>query len=822
MRWCLLLVPLALFTIASPADAQDVDRAELESRFIGALQQRGLDDLLGVHATRLLALPSNDSSLVGLETVLAEVLTRQGTRTTDPNRRKRLWERSDKLYEQAIGRDSAKGDQALKLYEWSGLALRRSGLMWDLSKVLVDDPAPVTAAREQAEQALRLLQQAGETTESSLLAGAKASGELDRGKLQSLSAAIRFRRGAANLALARATDDVAAKRAALDEVDKQLTPYAKAFGTEPITMESFLTLAEAAWLRHDAARALELLKPFEGKAVPEPMQQRARRMRAKLLLEASRPAEAIALLRSSSASKLAGPEEGLVLFEALLAQAARVRASNPNVAAELQDESLAILDDLEVSYGGYWARRGEQILARLGTLDEDETNLTLLRRVARILERQKEYEKALATYDRAARQAATTDNQVLAVEMAQRAGALRFELGEYADAAKRLRRLAASHPSHAQAPKSLLTAAYSLARLYGKESDDRILEQYESVLREHQRRYPNDETASEVRWLLGELAERRKNWPDAIAQYRGVSASHTRFPKAVTALASIYHDQLLGANSDASQATARREAAAVLEGLLDQPPAGSGSSAIARYVLARLWSSPGLDRDADAIALLGVLTRDPKLPDAIKGRTWDALLRLHLRRGETEQAIALVEKGFPDGDAVLLRTVSRIDPLEVSLSTRERAAQAGLVKAVAKRMLARPEELSRNNLFNLRLLLARAYVADGSQEQARRLLKRLAADSPNDPRIAMTMARNELAASDPTEALKLLSALRDRLKRGGDAWFEAVYFTIECYRALGQTEKAAKWLAIIQQLYPGFGGGKWKEPYERLIKELAP
>lgn len=160
----------------------------------------------------------------------------------------------------------------------------------------------------------------------------------------------------------------------------------------------------------------------------------------------------------------------------------------------------------------------------------------------------------------------------------------------------------------------------------------------------------------------------------------------------------------------------------------------------------------------------------------------------------------------PGSQTALLAVLAGIDLGRPAASEEVRAAELAVVDAAARRLLARPEELSPTARPNVSLLVAEAHLARNEIDVARRQLERLRLAAPKDPRVFSALGRCLEAAGEHEAALPYWTKLRRGLRQGSRGWVEAMYHLGLCFHTLGRTEDARKVVTYVVTLYPDMAG----------------
>jgi hypothetical protein len=155
------------------------------------------------------------------------------------------------------------------------------------------------------------------------------------------------------------------------------------------------------------------------------------------------------------------------------------------------------------------------------------------------------------------------------------------------------------------------------------------------------------------------------------------------------------------------------------------------------------------------------------------------------------------------------------------LAPAERKARIAVTEAAAENWLAQGDALAPRVRFDLRFLLAQAYVAKQDFAQGTRLLRRLREDAPRDWRIAKALASALFDAGEFRESLVEWTPLVKALTRGEDPWLLSVAGACKCYIALNEPEKAKRLLDIVAETYADRGSRAVREKIAAVRAEVG-
>lgn len=827
----LIATLLAAVCLLSPGAA--VATPEDDKALLIALQRDQLSGLTEILCTRLVKQPTPDNELLGSAALeLARIRDQRSMRLTNAESRGKLWNESDVALAAILKQHGNLPIAQVIRFDWAALLINRATFLEQLSRVADDtDKASLTAlSLVQAKLAVDLLTEMSKRTEAELdtVDSGKRATELERSMLQS-----HYLLSKAYLAAAKVETENAPRQYDLTHAFEELEDYTRRLEPLPVFLESHLAVAEIQRLRDQPGLSVELLKRFDD-LKDEQIRNRYLARRNVIMAEAYRDLgrldAALALFENAPASVQRGAEGDLVYFEILLRLGLALQATSPDESEELQQRALAVLDQLEGDYGTYWGKRGEQLLAQYGSLDQEAGNVTLLFRLANVLRARKQWDAALQTYLRALSLAERQNDKATAIKLAFASAGTALDAERYVAAADQLQTLLQKYPQHELAPRASFTAALALGRALAKTPADKSLSgRYQQALTQHLQKFPKDTSIPQTHALLGNHYEQLRQVDAAITHYRQVPPGSESFPRSLETLAGLVHDRLQSSKSSPS----KEDLAAVSayfrrvlsegESQLSESDEGQKAKVVAEYVLARLLAEPSQGKENEAIELLAdsVLADPESVPVAIRTRAWVLLIRLYGKNQQTDQAVAAIRTGIQNASG-LIPILAEIDPLEEDLPTDERKSRGAIVKAAAERVLSQPDfDPQRNPAEHLsvRIRLAEAEAATGNQSGAARRFRQLHAEAVDDPRPIRGLAQSLEAEGNDREAYRYWNDLRTHTREGSADWFSALYHCIKCQAAIGRKDQAERWYYQTETLYPELGGTEQKARFEALREQ---
>jgi len=608
-----------------------------------------------------------------------------------------------------------------------------------------------------------------------------------------------------------------------------LSPLAQTDDADSVAWQSRLDEIACDRLLEDWAAAKRHLTLLAEREPPPKIALGARAEEVRLALDRGLPAEALAVAEKGRA--IAGEhsaELDFALLEALVtAWKDAVKDQQGERAAECQAGAVELTRDIEASYGPYWRRRAETLLAGGVKATGGAEDLTLLTRAAESFFRSGEIEEALATYDRLAEQAAAAERDDQAFDAGYTAAAIEQDRERHAQAAKRFRRLALSTPRHPKAGESHLLALYNTSQ--ATPTDHVTSDEYRSLLNEHLATWPESASANQARVWLGRLHESEHRWADAIAVYQGVAPDHPQYVETVEATLRCFRRQLAqkaaagpAVAQDAGEAA--RYFVRLISGADDKlPERWSQAERLAAIGAAELWLSYTNDHFDQAERLLTASLQDADdAPEAWRSTAAGLLVFAVAGQGRRERARRLLDEMAESTPEQLLLLVEGFGRMAAGSTPAGRRELADLELRAGDLLRARRGGLDEAARKRLDLTLIDALAATGRRDEALSAADKLAHEFPRDGRIQETLAQLLLdgtTESDWRAALDQWHAVEVKCKPGGERWFRSVYSQALAQHRLGKSDQAAKLIRLTQGLHPALGGPKMKAKFLELSKK---
>jgi tetratricopeptide (TPR) repeat protein len=841
---------LVLIAVVSVLRADDAT-----ARFYEQLRQRQLFGLVESDCLRRLDMKSLSNRERGeLVLELSRTYTAHAWHVGGPEQAD-LWNRAARVIVEHL--DRTKNSPRPELFETQLALIDLSRAEWSLAQIELRPEdrelrqqgcVAVDAALERLtplEKAIGQQPRQGriDTSAGSRPATNDAADKLTPFERRALWMQLRVRLGVARLTQARLATESADRAAALVAADEWLLPLATASGSDRLTGESQLVLAEVTRWRGDLDRAAKLLAAFE-KTIAEDTSQDLRerfvieRMRG--MLAKRQPTEAAAWLIEQRQSGVLKPDSANPSVSQMSAELAywqiaielalwRVAAERDDakLTSELWDRVSADVTRLQQTEAGYWAARARLDWQRGREEREYGRELADLVRQARTSYSSGQADQAIQRFDDAieAARKKTSDPATinLLLELTDTRASLLFQAKRFDEAANAFRKLAEA-PRHERSAATHLLWAYCLGKQFETSPTDELRAKFLSTLRLLRERYPDEPEAAEAAWLLGQMHERQQDFLNAIELFAAIPAKHPRHDEAWAGIARS-HERLIARLRADAKPTAEAEAAAVKQLMpavellisnLKSEISRSQAELLVRFARLLLERQPPDYKSADQW-LATVLAR-------AKDRDWlHAAEQLRVvslagqrRIDEAEKLIGALEESGPEELLALLDGLASV-AARCDMGTQRLVAELQL--RASQTLAESPKKLTDAQRLRLWRARAEAFSATGQPTKAVAVYEQLVEKSPRDAKLLRTAAELCESLNSTTgdqHAKSYWRRLEGTLKAGSAEWLDARWHVIHCCQRLGEKAEAEKLLKVTKLLYPDLGGNPLRAKFEGL------
>lgn len=804
-----------------------------DEKFIAGLNDRRLFELAEVFCQRRLA----EQELTGEERLnLTIALCRTYARHalhTPRSRRQPLWQAA----EQAIAQfHQARPDSPRRVLidmQHALTVLARGELARQEAEVGAPGAPSWDEARRELQQAVTQLRGIADEVER-LLRGAPAVPDgrsMSEIELLSLERNVRHQTARALRNQALCYPPQSAERSdTLIRALQLLTPLAQLDTIDPLIWKARLDEAKCLRLRQKLSDAVARLDALDAARPPSKVRLQSRAQRVRVFLDAKRPDDALAVLRQGR--EIAGQTSAdydlahVETFIALWRKSAE--GDDPQAASAWQQRAANMVKAMEGLYGPYWTRRGEMLLAASAAAGGGGENLDVLTSAAKNHYLRKEFDEAVVAYERAGAAALQAGDRSRAFDLLLAAALIERRRDRRTEAIRRQRELSTSLRDQAKAPSVHLQATLDMAQV-ARDGTRQSLEHYVTLLQEHIELWPDEATSDKARLWLGRLHEHQHNWSAAIEAYSGVGVDdQQKFLAALDHSAHCYNQLLTQARDSGDPAERTAEAAAqrfeeVVVGSDNRlPQRFSPAQRQAALHAARLRLQFTTQGFAAAQRLLEAALADAADASASwKSQARSLLVVAQAGAGNLDAARQTLQRltgGSPAAQLEMLRGLREVGQLAQPKVARQVAM---LQLDVARRLRVQAGELSATGRVNLDLIQAQALAAAGYEDDARGLLAKLSEQNPDHAEIQLSYARLLLRDADPQSQRTALDQWRNILRRSrpqSPQWYEAKYALAVAHYRLGERERTAQMIELLQAVHPEMGGAAMKRKLLQLLE----
>ncbi len=295
-------------------------------------------------------------------------------------------------------------------------------------------------------------------------------------------------------------------------LEQHKTLLAKLAENDPLRWEIYIDGIRCYGLLANYATARQSLVVLQSKEAPAAVQLAARAEEVRLKIAQGKPRDAFAVLQRGR--KMSGQLSAELDFAYVETYNALAQdTTDKDEVAKWQKAAVAMMKLIEQTHGPYWGRRANLLLVRSVTSGRVPQDLTILIGIAEEAFRQKQFDQAVAAYDKAASKAAELGDAKQAFINGYRAAFVQQQRNNNSNAAKRMRDLALTMKTYHDASSAHLMAIWNASVVVRK--DEKQIDLYTALLEEHISTWPDQKTANQARMWLALLRERQQQWLEA-------------------------------------------------------------------------------------------------------------------------------------------------------------------------------------------------------------------------------------------------------------------------------------------------------------------
>jgi len=799
-----------------------------DQRFLAGLRQRNLFELAEGYCARRLAeadLPPARRAELVIEWSLSLA---EHAVNSPPDRRGPLWDQASAVIQRFVSQHPASPFLLQVRFQGALTVLARGELARQEAEVVAGDRASLQRdarrwLREAVRQLAGLLEEVRQAERQFSIPGRQPRG-LGQRELVSLDRHIQFQLARAYRNQGQSYPPASADRAnSLSAALELLEELAALEITHPLAWKSRIDQIVCLRLLGDVDRARERLQSLAKLDAPPEIALWARAEGLLLALATERWEEVGAIM--DQGRQIAGTTSPYLDYAWLKACLegwhAATAAGQQHRADKLQDEARGLIARIRASYGPYWIRRAQMLMAGHVAQVPESTDLEMWVQAAENAFRSGQFDQALASYDRARALAEGQGDRNRAFQLAYTAAAIQHQRGRHAEALDRYRQLALAMPDHPRAPETHWLAVLHAARLVrGRQPD--AAQQYVSLLKENINRWPDTAAADRARWHLGQWYEHQRRWADAVKAYRAISPRAPELAAAVQAAGQCYQ-RWLAERAQAGQPTAQMaaEGAEWFESLVSHAgqPATARQAALAAARLRLQYDPTGHARAEQLLA--ATLARSPHAPPPWKAAVRALLVSALAVQGKYAQATKVLAQLSADPPDGLLAALESLAELSAGAAPAARTELARLQLEALRLLAAREHELTSPQRSTLSRIRAQALADVGRIDQALGAYEELVEANPQDLELQELYARLLASRSDRASLQAALERWRRIARQTPTAtprWFRAKYALAELHYRMGQSDTSQAIIRQLRVLHPELGGPSMKERFQELLQ----
>jgi tetratricopeptide (TPR) repeat protein len=802
-------------------------------RFLEGLRQRRLFELASDFCQQQLADPQlSDADRATLTIEFARCRAGQALNAA-PREREPLWQEATKLLNDFVARYPNHPRRFLVQVQEALLLLARGELARQEAEVGAESEQARSTAREQIRLAARRLEDLEKELQRAIPGRGNArpgEEDLSSEQLASLLDDVRYQlaRAYRNQALtypAGSADRVNSLMQAVQRLGEVRRSVGEA---DPLYWPCRVDWLTCHRLLEKMSEAAQQLSEIESSKAPPKTRVEAAAERIRLLLATGRAEQAIQTISQGRMIQGVGsPELDLAHLEAFIALWKSTEAkSEANSAASWRGKAVAMTQKIEELHGPYWRRRADALLTGSAIGAATAGDLEILVRTARDHYLRKRWDEAVQAYDEAARQAQAAGDAPKAFELFYQAAAIEHERQNHVEAARRFRTLATAMPQHSTAAETHLLACFNLAQW--ARTDPTQLESYASALEEHLSLWPDE--ANQARLWLGKLRESQKRWDDAVAAYRGVTATHSDYETAVAGAARAWA-RLRESSEEPSKdrANQREDALRFFERIVFETTSEATATQVAAartaaLAAARLGLQDQTGDQANAERILKkALNLAPDAPAVWRTQVRGLLvLALAGQANRTEEAKAMLRDLASESPNELAALIENLATQMRASSPAARAQQAGLALQAIDLLGGAVSQLSPEDQLLVQRARAESLATTGRIKEAKDLYGELTRRHPQDVAIQVGYGELLLNATDAATrdaALRQWRLIAQRSRPRTELWWRAKYNVALLQFRAGEREQAAQLIRYLKEIPPGLENSPLQAEFLALLKQ---
>ena len=611
---------------------------------------------------------------------------------------------------------------------------------------------------------------------------------------------------------------------------KRLKPLALLPDDHPLIWSCRIDEIACHRLLGNMTAARHRLAAIQSSLPPASVQLRARAERIRLELVTGNRTKALSLLDNGRLlSGDSSAELDLTHVEVYIASwlAAMAEDDEPQ-SLSWQAKAVAMVDVIERTHGAYWTRRAESLLTTAAGDGGHVGNTAVLIRTAQNLYQRKQFDEAVAAFERAAASAGSTGDKGREFELRLAASRILHDQGHSKEALRCFRSLSLANTTDPRAGDTHLWAIINAAKLakLAKQSETPSLISYHELLSEHLQHWPSSTTADTVRWWLGRLEEHQADWSEAVDAYIGISTEFDQFPDVVHACGRCWLRLLeqkkrsgVPFDSEARQAVAYHNR--VIHGGREAWPERWGTAVRASTIWsARIRLRYQSDYAEVEQLLLAALNGVGEQPEEWRFELEMLLVVAKSGQRRYQDASVLLQRLLPAQPQQLIQLAGELQLLSPELDPSDRVHLANLQLEALAGIAPVQDQLDPAELSSLGYIEARALANAERFEEALKAYERLAQANPDNADAQIGLAEQLLHAEDVSRLAQARNKWREianRTRPKSEQWYQAKYSLALAHYKLGDEKRAADIIRLVQAVPPGLESTQWKKKFLELL-----
>lgn len=507
----------------------------------------------------------------------------------------------------------------------------------------------------------------------------------------------------------------------------------------------------------------------------------------------------------------------LAVLEALVADAKKTSST------ELLTERLT---EIENRHGPYWGRRASALVLKRAPAGMASESLELLARTADQLFLQKNYDAAIASYDRAAQKAHEAGKADLFVEQSMKAALVEQERKAYSEAARRFLEIAAQPEAQSKAAETHLAAAWNQLQLVrAMPTDAKIFVRFEEIAKDHIAKFKDSSTASTAKLWLAREYESRREFQNAFEFAKWIPTTAKESEEALLlCLRKFNRESGSFDNRKRDLLTPALTWAKTAEGDLSTPTQRKIRAAAIGW---ELLNDPDAKHAQAEAKLQELIEKTPDSePETVASAKTLLVVALAAQPAKFEEAGKMLEKS---GGTAKQRLTALLGLVKVMKNAGRdvREPLGTFVLGVIEKIKPHLNELSDTDKLMVDLAFADALFAKGDP-QTEGAFSAVAKKHSNSAIIQEAFAdylsqASNLGPGYPSRgaALDQWRLVASRSEPKSDRWYRAKYHVALIQFQMGQKAEAAKLIDYLDALPPGLKGAPLEAEFRALRKQCG-